>query len=345
MRDLDPSPAIPFSVSFSAPVVGTPQVVLSNSGGFIAGSTNSMTSPTKLDGMVYLTQPSSMPLGISTDTLTVNICYASNCVNRVTAAPIQIPVSYTVQAYGPRPEPGVPTFTPTRVNPLPHNVIDAEYSQALDAIVTVASYPRNALYVYDVNQRTERELALNKLPTAVSIAPNGLNAAVGHDALITYVDLSKVGVAGAPAPKVLNVSTNVYDIVADGRGRVHAFPLEDQWVNLHTVTVATNAESIGVGVFYDSEHARLHPSGDYIYGANNGISPGDLEKFDIRTLPTQRLYDSPYHGTYEPCGNLWFDESGASIYTACANVFRTSLNQASDMVYAGALQRSQAQSP
>ncbi|WP_162596619.1 hypothetical protein [Thiofilum flexile] len=65
--------------------------------------------------------------------------------------------------------------------------------------------------------------------------------------------------------------------------------------------------------------------------------PSDIEKYDIKAGTVTKLYDSPYHGDYEMCGNLWFSEDGRRIFTACGNVFRASDIQSQDMTYNGSL--------
>jgi len=276
--------------------------------------------------------------GAYNDTVNILVCYDPSCVRQVTGGPFTVSTTFSV---GTAPEPGVaPLVVSSRVA-LPHNVIDAEFSKALGKIVMVGNYPANALYVYDVANGTEQQQPLNRIPTAVSISPDGMTAAVGHDALITVVDLATVGQPGAPAPVILNVSADVFDIVLDGNGYVHALPRIDQWVNVHTVHIATNTETLSTGPSLRAgSHGRLHPAGEYIYAANNGVSPDDIEKWDIRQGTAVYAYDSPYHGDYGMCGSLWFNEPGTTIYTACGNTFRSNEVQALDMVYAGRLQLS-----
>ena len=276
--------------------------------------------------------------GIFNDAVTVTVCYDSNCVRQVGGSPFSVSTRVTVDT---APEPG---FTPLDVASriaLEHDVIDAEFSKALNAVVMVGSFPVNALYVYDVATATESQQSLNKVPTSVSISPDGLSAAVGHDALISVVDLTAVGQAAAPAPTVLNVTADVLDLVLDSRGRVHALPRVDQWQSIHSVDVASNTEQLSTGVpIYAGALGRLHPSGDFLYTANNGLSPSDIEKWDITSGIAAVLYDSPYHGDHEMCGNVWFNESGTTIYTPCGNTFRSSAVQPHDMVYSGALELS-----
>jgi hypothetical protein len=83
--------------------------------------------------------------------------------------------------------------------------------------------------------------------------------------------------------------------------------------------------------------AKLHPSGSYIYGADNHISPSDFEKYDIRSGPATYMYDSQYHGDYDFDGNVWSYEDGSRLIAASGNLFGTSTVQAQDMTYAGSL--------
>jgi hypothetical protein len=281
---------------------------------------------------------SQLVTSVYNDIVNVRVCYDTSCVREVAGSPFTISTTLEVTLV---PEPGLtPLSVQSRVA-LPHNVIDAEYSKALNQIVMVGNYPVSALYVYDVATATEQKQLLNKPPTSVSVAPNGMTAAVGHDALISIVNLTTVGQPGAAAPILLNISADIFDVVLDGRGYVHGFPRTDQWVNPHSINIATNTEQLGSWLLYAGSRARLHPSGDFIYTADNGLSPSDIAKWDITTGVATRLYDSPYHGDYGMCGNVWFNESGSAIYTACGNSFSSSTVQAQDMVYAGKMALSQ----
>lgn len=240
---------------------------------------------------------------------------------------------------------GGATFTLTQTAPpaeppasrgmvtLPFRVIDAEYSGALDAIVAVSESP-NALNIYNPVTQSLRSVALAATPTSVSVGPSGLFAAVGHNGTISYVDL-----VNASLVSTLNVSTNVLDIVLAGNGYVYAFPRSSQWSTIHCVHIASNTETQHTGnSIYAGTLARLHPGGTWIYGARNYLSPADIEKYNVSPGTAAYLYDSPYHGDYSMCGNLWFSEDGSRIYTACGNVFRSTNVQSTDMTYAGALE-------
>jgi hypothetical protein len=216
---------------------------------------------------------------------------------------------------------------------LDYQVVDAEYSAALDTVVMVASNP-NRLYLFDTSTQTQTQVDLPYAPTAVSVSPDGLYAAVGHDSYASYVDLSTESVVDT-----YPVSTNVLDIVLDGNGYIHAFPAADQWENIRTIEIATGTETLHTGLsIYAGTRARLHPGGTWIYGADNGLSPSDIEKYDISSIPVTYLYDSPYHGDYDMCGDLWFSEDGLKIFTKCGNVFNATADALTDMTYYGTLE-------
>jgi hypothetical protein len=281
--------------------------------------------------------PGQAAVGTYNDTVSIRACFDDRCTRQVGGSPALVSATYEVKSAPPPVEPGLPILSVLGRTELFHDVVDAEYSRTLDAIVMVSSRPANALHVLNPATGIRHELALNKLPTSVSVSPDGLAAAVGHDALITYVNLSELVQAGTTTPVLLDVSAQVFDLVLDGGGYVHAFPAVDQWVDLRSIEIATNTETQVSGLTYARTRGKLHPSGNSIYAANNGISPSNIEKYDVSGGVAQYRYRSPYHGEYEMCGNLWLKEDGQTIYTACGNTFRTSESQPQDMLYSGNL--------
>ena len=209
------------------------------------------------------------------------------------------------------------------------NVIDAVFSESLDAVVAVGD--DNKLYRYSMDDHSTRAVSLSFPGTAVSVLPDGTKAAVGHDGRVSIVDLANMQVE-----KVWPISADVFDLEIAENGFVYVMPREDQWEALRALKIDTGEEfqqsgySVRAGTVI-----KMHPSQDYIYGADRGLSPSDIEKYDIRSGAPIYMYDSPYHGDYGMCGDLWMSRDGLRIFTRCGNVFRASETREQDMIYNG----------
>jgi hypothetical protein len=274
-----------------------------------------------------------LPTGVVNDTMTIRVCYFATCEREVQGSPFTVSTQARVTA---RAEPGVTPMPFLSRIALPHDVVDAEFDRASNSIVMVSRIPSNAIYVYDVATGLERSQPLSQAPTAVSLAPDRLTAAVGHDAFVSVVDVATIGQSGAPEPVLLNLSTDVFDIVLDGNGFVHVFPLQ-LYLTL-SIEIATNTEMLGNAINRGSTRARLHPGGQWIYTADHDAFSYDISKLDISSGVAMSLYDSPRQRDYPICGNLWFSEDGESIYTGCGSTFHSSANQAQDMIRIGGME-------
>ena len=212
-------------------------------------------------------------------------------------------------------------------------VIDAEYSKINNTLVYVTS--DLLLNIYDPSSKITEKITLSYIPTCLSLSLNGSKAVVGHDGHVTYVDLL--------AKQIINthdVSCNASDIVLGNNEWAYVFPKSSQWeyIRCINVSIANSTETLHTGNSIHGEtKAKLHPSGKFIYGANNGLYPSDLEKYDIQGGTAVYLYDLPYHGDYEPYGDLWFSEDGNRIFTRGKNVFKTSEIREQDMLYNGSI--------
>ena len=216
------------------------------------------------------------------------------------------------------------------INMLAHRVVDAEYNGVIGKIITVSANP-SRLHIIDPETKVVQTIDLAQVPNAVAVQPDGQFAAVGHNGWISYVDLTTRTVQ-----RVYAVTTDVVDIVLPGNGWVHAFPRTDQWETIRSIALANGAETRN-GTIRAGTLVRLHPSGRYIYGADNGLSPSDFEKYDIRNGAATVMYDSPYHGDYSFGGNVWISEDGLRLFARSGNAFRSSEVRAEDMLYAGNL--------
>lgn len=207
------------------------------------------------------------------------------------------------------------------------SIVDAEYDRAHDRMVVVTANA-DRLVIIDPITRTETPVDLNLDPNCVSVDPAGDLAVVGHNGWISLVDLNTATVS-----HVYPMTCNVWDVVV-ANGWCHAFPTNDQWVNVHSMDLATGAETLN-GSLYEQAHAKLRPGTLQLYAISGVVTPSDLIKFEAASGPATYLYDSPYHGDHNMGGNLWMSDDGARIFTEGRSVFHATDLQASDILYAG----------
>lgn len=212
----------------------------------------------------------------------------------------------------------VVVITDRPVTGLPFKVSDAEYSRQLDRIIMVSGSPSNRLHLYDPIANIDQTIDLSAVPTSVSVSPDGLYAAVGHDSFITYADLvSKSVVTTLQVGGLGNL-----DVVLAGNGYVYALRNPFAAVNISTGTTTFWRNGAG-------SKARLHPSGTALYTASGNA----VLKFDISSGPLVYLYSSnTTPGRYYNVGNdIWMTEDGTSLITQYGNVFNASSGSTNDM--------------
>jgi hypothetical protein len=208
-------------------------------------------------------------------------------------------------------------------------VVDAEYSDVLDRIVLVTREP-SALVILDPGSLQRTTLALPLRPRTVSIGPDGLHAAVGHNAWISTVDLTVPAITD-----VVEVSAPLYDVVLADNGYAYGFPSRDQWVDLHSVSLADGVETLLYPV-REATVGALHPDGDRLYAGSTSIP---FARYDISSGPAveEMLSDEPVEGGL--CYDVAFSDDGERIFGGCGTVFHSSAAAASDLRYAGRLER------
>jgi len=209
-----------------------------------------------------------------------------------------------------------------QTNPLAYTPVDAQYSTALDRIIMVSASP-NQLHVYDPITQGDTVVGLPKQPYAVSVSPDGLYAAVAHDALISYVNLSPPALqASYPIPMTAQT-------VILSESWVYVLPTyEGDFLALDLATGVATVTGLGY-----ASGGRLNAAVNAIYGTDDGISPESLIEYNIAAGPFGGSKDSPYWGNYEVCGNIWFSPDGTRIYNRCATVYQASTDPAKDMLY------------
>lgn len=218
---------------------------------------------------------------------------------------------------------------------LTYNIIDAEYDNIHDKIICISNTPINCLRIVNPEFNTCDSILLNYTPNCISITKDGKNAIIGHNAHLTYVNLENKSIV-----KVIDISCYVSDIVIGNNNWAYAFS-KDQYgaynINISEGKWFINNDDYNI---YFGTKAKLHSSGKYIYTADNGLSPSDVQKFSIINDTLVELYNSRYHGDYPIEGDLWFSESGDRLFARSGYVFKTSDSQDEDIYYNGRLEQS-----
>jgi predicted small lipoprotein YifL len=280
-----------------------------------------------------------LPNGSYSDEVRVDVCWDAECTRPLAGSPLVLTTTFTVS------DSSVTTGEPLdlRVDPngvLTHDVVAAQVSKPLNAIVMASSWPTSALYVYDMATRTERRADLALAPTGLTLSTDGRFAAVGHDARITHVDLASVGDPAGIILKLLNVSAPVFDLVLDDSATVHAFPVNEQFVGLHSIKVATNVETVTFPAMtlFAGTRAHLNPANGRVYTLDTQIYPQSLRSFALDGNAASVDWRSQPSASQYPGGsNFWFSEDGLRIYSGSGNTFHASATATSDMQYAGRL--------
>tara|TARA_B110000093_G_C12928775_1_gene392536 strand:+ start:68 stop:1456 length:1389 start_codon:yes stop_codon:yes gene_type:complete len=212
------------------------------------------------------------------------------------------------------------------------DIIDVEYDRNNNVIVVVSENP-NELRVFDPSENSISAVPLNLPPSCISVGLDGNHAVVGHNGWFSYVNLSTMQLEDTYA-----ITANIYDIVLAPNNWVYVFPEEDQWERIRCIDLSNGVETQHSGSsIYEQTKAKLHPSGNFIYGADTQIAPSDFEKYEISNGTAQYLYDSPYHGDFPFDGDIWISEDGSRLFAKSRRVFNGSSIQANDMTYNGEL--------
>jgi hypothetical protein len=193
----------------------------------------------------------------------------------------------------------------------------------------LVSVREGTLSIVSLDSIEQHIVTLPQTGTGVSISPNGQRAIVSHANALSLVDLISRQVLATH-----NVTVDVGDAVLDDNNVAHVFPLTGQWVDIHSVDMTTGTETRNTtSSIRHRTNAKIHPSGQKIYGANTDLSPSDIERYTISGNLITTVYDSPYHGDFPFCGDLWIAADGNSILTKCGVVVRATDNQPTDMTF------------
>ena len=212
------------------------------------------------------------------------------------------------------------------------DVIDAEYSKSKELLVYISSNP-STLTVFNTNSEQSESIPLNYTPTCVSVSQDGETAVVGHNGHITYVNLSTKTLINS-----YSISCIALDIVLGNNKWAYVFPKDGQWTYIRSVNMNLTYDNESNRTIYNQIHegtfGRLHPSGNYIYSAND-LSPSTIKKVYIPNGEITDTYESKFEGGYSTHPNIWFSEDGRRVISEKKIVLKTSDINSLDLNYNG----------
>jgi hypothetical protein len=212
------------------------------------------------------------------------------------------------------------------------DVIDAEYSKSKESLVYISSNP-STLTVFNTNSEQFENIPLNYTPTCVSVSQDGETAVVGHDGHITYVNLTTKTILNS-----YSISCIALDIVIGNNKWAYVFPKDGQWTYIRSINMNLSYDNESNRTIYNQIHegtlGRLHPSGNYIYSAND-LSPSTIKKVYIPNGDITDTYESKFEGGYSTHPNIWFSEDGRRVFSEKKIVLKTSDVNSLDLTYNG----------
>ncbi len=191
---------------------------------------------------------------------------------------------------------------------LPYNPVTAEYSYGLDRIIFISANP-NQLHIFDPISQSDIAVSLSQPPLSLSVSPDGLHAAVGHNSLVSYINLQNASVQ-ATFPSSVAVSGVV--LATD---YVYILNLQSDVLSIELSSGTTSSFRS-----YGAISGRLHPSGNAFYATTEG----SIEDFNVSTGPVTAMYNGAYSSGGSVCIGVWLSPDGRRVYSACASVSQAS---------------------
>lgn len=207
-----------------------------------------------------------------------------------------------------------PLIGAAQTSELPVRPILAEYSAALDRIVIASDNPPQ-LHVYHPLSNTLQSLDLSKRALSLRLSPSGRHAAVGHDRLLSWINLSTLSVDSTYAVP---------------------FPVDqadasDAWIWARGANSAGASVNVATGALVITNSA---PSGDTRFvprlSALVGTYGSKTFKVDVSGGPMGQVTDFPGQVV---CNWIAVSENQRRLYSACSEAILTGASATDPTLY------------
>ena len=200
------------------------------------------------------------------------------------------------------------------------NITDAVFNKNTNTLYYVTSAP-NKFIAYDITTKTVlHEIALSKAPTCFAISEDWTKAAVGHNGILSAIDLSSNTVT-----KTYTLNYSVNDIAWAENDWFCYTQNGGSFSSLHWINTAD-------GSIYDdpdkysldgSSMIKKVPNQPYLIATRGGTSPSGFFCFDIESK-SQKSY------AHMSLSRFWMSEDGTYIFAGDLNIYRTTSSTESD---------------
>ncbi|MCP4105702.1 MAG: hypothetical protein GY749_09215 [Desulfobacteraceae bacterium] len=222
-------------------------------------------------------------------------------------------------------------------------VADAAFDTSR-GVVYLSSKENKKIYCVNLgNGNIENEYTFSYMPEHMTISPDYKRMYIGlltqkhspywwndeQEGYIAVFDLNS-----RSETTRYKIPLDPFDMVVTSDGYLYVSGGSGQHTYLDKYNANTGELSDrGFGTISDRSYIELHPSEKYIYAADTGVSPSDIEKLGISEGVLVYLWDSPYHGDHRMNGYVHIDPTGTVLLTRGGDLFTSSDDRDSDMVF------------
>ncbi|HVX97479.1 MAG TPA: hypothetical protein VHK47_21375 [Polyangia bacterium] len=199
---------------------------------------------------------------------------------------------------------------------LPYTVASAAWSRALNLVV-LRPETEHAIYLMNPDTCAAARIAVPRLPSAVAVSPSGAEVAVGHDGLVSIVDLTRGDVRaaiGIPAPAT--------ELAYDDAGRVLVFSRALAAIPTQLLVVDPAAGTVTpAGALDGGGHLRATPDGASVFWTDDDQTSTDAT---ARVVVGRSPLMDASAATPPSCHDLFPTDDGRRLVTACGTVLDSS---------------------
>lgn len=165
---------------------------------------------------------------------------------------------------------------------------------------------------------TENSMAISAPATDVAVTPDGLYAIIGHDRLLSYVEMS-----GPSIVRTVPLPVKVHDIVVDADGFAFIFPDAGSQDDIYTVELATGQVTASSDpAFTTRSRAVISEDGNALFAVSPDLTLKWLQRYNVAADNRVTAQQPRTLLRTNDCADLWSGLSGPHLLTRCGEQLR-----------------------